>query len=66
MIRMELIDKPRIDKFNFPGLQDRSIPMIPVVIPVGNPVVEEKKKKEKKEFVPTGNKKLNLTRPKHF
>lgn len=67
MIRMErsqqLIDKPRVEKFNYPGLTDRSNPLVPVIEPVNDAVV---KKKEKKEYVPTGGKKLKLTKPKNF
>lgn len=60
----QLIDKPRVEKFNYPGLTDRSNPVVvPVIEPVDNTVV---KKKEKKEYVPTGGKKLNLTKPKNF
>jgi hypothetical protein len=75
MIRMEqkplpqLIEMPRVDKFNYPGLADRSTPLATLPVVEEEDAVEEMPKpkpKAKKPYVPTGTKKLNLRKPKNL
>jgi hypothetical protein len=68
----QLFDMPQKEKFNYPGLTDRSLPM-PVVPNTPLAVVAEEKPKatrkpkaEKEVAPPTGGKKLKLTKPKHL
>ena len=74
MIRMEqqkplpqLMEMPRVEKFNYPGLTDRSTPIVTLPVVEEEIAVEEKPKpKAKKPYVPTGTKKLNLRKPKNL
>ena len=66
------MDMPKKEKFNYPGLTDRSIPMPtdlqtpPAVVAEEKPKAIRKPKAEKEVAPPTAGKKLKLTKPKHL
>lgn len=71
----ELLDRPRTQKFNFPGVYDRSLPPQAVIVPqpeetedASEPVVKPRaprKKLEPKAEVSTSRKQLKLGKAKH-